>query len=61
MRYASLMYLHKGSEEEYKRRHDDLWPELADHLKQHGIHNYYIHLDSNKERDRSESRLYATF
>jgi L-rhamnose mutarotase len=61
MRYASLMYLHKGSEEEYKRRHDDLWPELADHLKQHGIHNYYIHLDSNKDRDRSESRLYATF
>jgi len=59
MRYASVMYLHKGCEEEYKKRHDELWPELAEHLKQQGIHNYYIHLDRN-ESDR-ESRLYATF
>lgn len=65
MRYASVMYLHKGCEEEYKRRHNDLWPELAEHLKQHGIRNYYIHLDRNEsgrnEKNRSESRLYATF
>lgn len=60
MRYASVMYLHKGCEEEYKKRHDELWPELAEHLKQHGIRNYYIHLDAN-ESDRNENRLYATF
>ncbi|MBJ7538754.1 L-rhamnose mutarotase [Marinomonas transparens] len=55
MRYASVMYLRKGFEDEYKRRHDNLWPELAEHLKQQGIYNYYIHLD------RNESRLYASF
>lgn len=60
MRYASVMYLHKGCEEEYKLRHDNLWPELAEHLKQQGIRNYYIHLDNN-ESDRHGSRLYASF
>ncbi|WP_394180892.1 L-rhamnose mutarotase [Marinomonas posidonica] len=60
MRYASVMYLHKGCEAEYKRRHDNLWPELAEHLKHHGIRNYYIHLD-DVNGDRNGSRLYATF
>ena len=60
MRYASVMYLHKGCEAEYKQRHDNLWPELAEHLKRHGIRNYYIHLDVSNS-DQNGSRLYATF
>jgi len=60
MRYASVMYLHKGCEAEYKQRHDNLWPELAEHLKHHRIRNYYIHLDVSNS-DQNGSRLYATF
>ena len=39
------MYLHPGQAEEYRRRHDELWPELADLLKTTGISNYSIFLD----------------
>ncbi|BFM49656.1 L-rhamnose mutarotase [Marinomonas sp. THO17] len=45
MRYASVMYLNPGCENEYKKRHDELWPELAEHLMQQGLENYYIHFD----------------
>lgn len=30
---------------EYKRRHDELWPELAQALKDAGISDYWIFLD----------------
>src|SRR5688572_2001119 len=30
---------------EYKRRHDGLWPELADALRDAGIFDYWIFLD----------------
>ena len=39
------MKLFKGSEAEYKRRHDALWPELKTLLKQAGIKDYSIFLD----------------
>lgn len=42
---ASKMKLFKGYEEEYKRRHNELWPELAELLKNAGIKEYYIFLD----------------
>jgi L-rhamnose mutarotase len=38
------MHLNPGCEEEYKKRHDKLWPELEDVLKSHGVHNYSISL-----------------
>jgi len=44
-RVAFKMKLFKGCEEEYKRRHDALWPELMTLLKQTGISNYSIFLD----------------
>jgi L-rhamnose mutarotase len=44
-RIAFKMKLHPGSEAEYKRRHDALWPELADLLKLTGIEEYSIFLD----------------
>jgi len=42
---AFKMKLHKGFEEEYKRRHDELWPELKDLLQLKGISDYSIFLD----------------
>ena len=45
VRRAFKMHLHKGFEEEYKKRHDALWPELKDLLKKSGVHDYSIFLD----------------
>ncbi len=44
-RLAFKMKLHEGMEAEYKRRHDQLWPELKQLLKQVGIKDYAIFLD----------------
>lgn len=29
---------------EYIKRHNPVWPEMAEMLKNHGVHNYSIHL-----------------
>ena len=44
-RHAFKMRLNPGMEAEYTRRHDEIWPELVDLLRQAGISNYSIHLD----------------
>ncbi|MDB5278382.1 MAG: rhaM [Ferruginibacter sp.] len=44
-RVAFKMKLSKGFEEEYKRRHAALWPDLQALLKQAGIREYAIFLD----------------
>jgi L-rhamnose mutarotase len=44
-RVAFRMQLFPGKVEEYKRRHDELWPELRDLLKTAGIREYSIFLD----------------
>ncbi len=44
-RLAFKMHLHPGQPEEYRRRHDALWPELADLLRSTGISNYSIFFD----------------
>ena len=44
-RIAFKMQLHKGQEAEYLKRHDELWPELQQLLKDTGISDYYIFLD----------------
>jgi L-rhamnose mutarotase len=44
-RIAFRMQLKAGFEAEYKRRHDELWPELAALLKETGISDYSIFLD----------------
>ncbi|WP_167628392.1 L-rhamnose mutarotase [Listeria valentina] len=44
-RIASIMYLYEGQQEEYKKRHDELWPEMEQALKEHGASNYSIFLD----------------
>lgn len=44
-KYAFTMRLHPGMEEEYRKRHDEIWPELVALLKDAGITDYSIHLD----------------
>ena len=44
-RVAFKMKLLKGFETEYKRRHEELWPELKELLKQSGIEEYSIYLE----------------
>jgi L-rhamnose mutarotase len=44
-RVAFRMKLHEGHEAEYKRRHDAIWPELSQLLKETGIEEYSLFLD----------------
>jgi L-rhamnose mutarotase len=44
-KYAFKMQLNPGMEEEYRRRHDEIWPELVELLKEAGVEDYSIHLD----------------
>jgi L-rhamnose mutarotase len=44
-RVAFKMKLKPGAAEEYKRRHDEIWPELAEVLSAAGIFDYSIFLD----------------
>lgn len=39
------MKLFKGMEEEYKKRHEAIWPDLAALLKENGLQSYSIFLD----------------
>lgn len=45
VRLAFKMKLFPGFEAEYKKRHDEIWPELQQLLKQSGISDYSIFLD----------------
>lgn len=44
-RYVFRMRLSDGMAEEYKRRHDAIWPDLVDLLHDVGVSDYSIHLD----------------
>jgi L-rhamnose mutarotase len=44
-RYAFKMKLKPGCEEEYKKRHDEIWPELKQVISEAGIYDYSIFLD----------------
>ena len=44
-RVAFKMKLFKGYEAEYKKRHDELWNDLRQLLKQAGISDYSVFLD----------------
>jgi len=45
IRRAFKMKLKKGFEAEYKKRHDEIWPQLSQLLKKSGISDYSIYLD----------------
>jgi L-rhamnose mutarotase len=42
---AFRMFLNPGQADEYKRRHDAIWPELSQLLKDAGVSDYSIYLD----------------
>ena len=44
-RVAFRMKLKKGFEDEYKKRHDEIWPELSKAISDAGIYDYSIYLD----------------
>lgn len=44
-RVGFTMKLFAGKEEEYRKRHDEIWPELVILLREQGVHNYSIFLD----------------
>jgi L-rhamnose mutarotase len=48
------MILKPGKEAEYKKRHDEIWPELVKSLRQAGVSDYSIFFDD------STGRLFAT-
>ena len=50
IRKAFLMRLKPGCEAEYERRHNPIWPELDDVLRQHGVSNYSIFLEPGSDR-----------
>lgn len=44
-KHAFRMQLNPGMADEYRRRHDAIWPELVALLKEAGVSDYSIHLD----------------
>ena len=53
IRKAFLVTPKPGSQEEYERRHNPVWPELQDVLRKHNV-SYYFDL-----LDRSTNKLFA--
>ena len=48
-KYAFKMTLNAGMRDEYIRRHDEIWPELVELLKEAGVSDYSIHLDEETD------------
>lgn len=44
-RFAFKMKLKAGCKDEYRRRHDEIWPELAELIRSTGVSDYSIFLD----------------
>ena len=59
-KYAFKMQLNPGMEDEYRRRHDAIWPELAALLKDAGISDYSIHLDPRDRHPVRRALAHAT-
>ena len=49
LRKAFVMQVHADKHQEYQQRHDPIWPELAQVLKDHGAHHYSIFLDAQRD------------
>ena len=44
-KHAFKMQLNPGMAAEYRKRHDEIFPELVDLLREAGVKDYSIHLD----------------
>jgi L-rhamnose mutarotase len=47
-RKAFVMKVRPDAHDEYRRRHDEIWPELSAALRQHGVRSYSIFLDARR-------------
>ncbi|MFZ1871391.1 L-rhamnose mutarotase [Serratia sp. D1N4] len=45
IRKAFVMQVNPSAHAEYQQRHNPIWPELEQVLKEHGAHHYSIFLD----------------
>ena len=45
MRKSFKMKLYEGQEKEYRKRHNELWPEMKEMIHEYGGKNYSIFLD----------------
>ena len=41
-RFCFTFEIYDGAEEEYKRRHDEIWPELVELIQESGLKNYTL-------------------
>lgn len=41
-RYAFIFKIKPGLKDEYKKAHDEIWPDMAQAIKESGIRNYSI-------------------
>ncbi len=48
IRKAFLMSVDPAAHDEYRKRHDEVWPDLQSVLTAHGAHNYSIYLDCKR-------------
>ncbi|QWA11988.1 L-rhamnose mutarotase [Sodalis ligni] len=48
IRKAFVMQVNPEAHEEYRHRHNPIWPELAQTLKAHGAHHYSIFMDEER-------------
>ena len=44
IRRAFVMQVDPNEHEEYRKRHNPIWPDLEATLQSHGVHNYSIFL-----------------
>ena len=47
IRKAFVMQVNPDQHAEYEKRHNPIWPELEQTLKEYGVHNYSIFLDAD--------------
>ena len=50
IRKALIMQVNADQHVEYEKRHNPIWPELEEMLKNHGAHNYSIFLDADSNK-----------
>ena len=48
-KFAFKMRLNPGCRDEYRKRHDAIWPELVEALKAAGVSDYSIYLDEETD------------
>jgi L-rhamnose mutarotase len=50
IRKAFVMSVNPDAHDEYRDRHNPIWPELEETLKAHGVHSYsiFLHAETNQ-------------